>query len=213
MTELLSRWRTRSAFTTRIGEGIWTPSGHCGEIMDNPSTATQFVGYFPKTTAVPGGWMASDRVAEICSVSNCINSGPDGWIDKWLHNELGFFNTRTNAVAVTRGQTDAFEIFAYRLLPRRFNEGKAEPVTIPQLQVESLPSTFVSLGFDAVSKSVSSFFECSPLSCNNMAAELPVNRFCLLETLEEAIALAERCSRGEGEPGPYYVLEVLREPS
>jgi hypothetical protein len=71
----------------------------------------------------------------------------------------------------------------------------------------------IRLGFDAVSKSISAFFECSPLSCNNMAAEAPVNRFCLLETLAEAMALAEHCSRGEGEPGPYYVLEVLREAS
>ena len=172
----------------------------------------QLVGYFPKTTGVPGGWTASDRVEEICSVSNCINSGPEGWIDKWLHNELGFFNTQADAVAVTRGHADPFEIFAYRLLPLRFKEGKAEPLTVPGLPVEPLPSSFVSLGFDAVSKSVS-FFECSPLSCNNMAAEAPVNRFCLLETFEEAMALAERCSRGEGEPGPYYVLEVLREPS
>jgi len=46
-----------------------------------------------------------------------------------------------------------------------------------------------------------------------MAAEAPVNRYCLLETLEEAMALAQRCSLEEGEPGPYYVLEVLREPS
>jgi hypothetical protein len=181
--------------------------------MDNhQSIELQLAGYFPKTTAVPPGWMASDRVEEMCSVSQCINSGPDGWIDKWLHNELGFFNTRSDAVAVTMGDAGSFEIFAYRLLPLRFNEGKAEAVTIPQLQVESLPPNFVTLGFDAVSKSVSSFFECSPLSCNNMAAELPVNRFCLLETLEEAVALAERCSSGEGEPGPYYVLEVLREP-
>jgi hypothetical protein len=90
-------------------------------------------------------------------------------------------------------------------------EGKAEALIVPRLPVEPLPASFVSLGFDAVSKSVASFFECSLLSCNSMAAEMPVNRFCLLDTLEEAMALAERCSRGEAEPGPYYVLEVLRD--
>jgi hypothetical protein len=182
--------------------------------MDNhQSIESQLAGYFPKTTGVPPGWIASDRVEEICSVSHCINSGPDGWIDKWLHNELGFFNTRSDAVAVTRGDADSFNIFAYRLLPFRFKDGNAEPFAIALFHVEQLPSSFVSLGFDAVSKSVSAFFECSPLSCNNMAAEAPVNRYCLLETLEEAMALAQRCSLEEGEPGPYYVLEVLREPS
>jgi hypothetical protein len=43
-----------------------------------------------------------------------------------------------------------------------------------------------------------------------MAEEVPVNRFCLLGTLDEAIAFAERCAREEPEPGPFYVLEVLR---
>jgi hypothetical protein len=173
----------------------------------------QLVGYFPKTSAVPSGWTASNRVEQICSVSNCINSGPEGWIGKWLHNELGFFNTRTDAVGLTRDHADGFEIFAYRLLPRRFKDGWIEAFTIPQLHVAPLSSSFVPLGFDAVSKSLGAFFECSPLSCNNMAAEVPVNRFCLLETVGEAMTLAERCSRGEGEPGPYYVLEVLRESS
>lgn len=172
----------------------------------------QLVGYFPKTTGVPGGWTACDWVKEICSVSNCINSGPNGWIDKWLHNELGFFNTRSDAMAVTMGD-NSFKIFAYRLLASRFRDGNAERFAIALFHVEPLPPSFVSLGFDTVSKSISSYFECSPLSCNNMAAEAPVNRFCLLETLEEAMALAKRCSLGEGEPGPYYVLEVLREPS
>jgi len=178
---------------------------------NNQSIELQLIGYFPKATALPAGWKISDRVEEICSVSHCINSGPEGWIDKWLHNELGFFNTRSAAIAVTQDHVDQFEIFAYRLMPLRFKDGKAEPLTMHQLHVEPVPSSFVSVGFDAVSKSSASFFECSPLSCNSMAAEVPANRFCLLETLEEAMALAERCSRGEAEPGPYYVLEVLRD--
>jgi hypothetical protein len=44
-----------------------------------------------------------------------------------------------------------------------------------------------------------------------MAAEVPVNQYCLIDTLEEAIAAAVRFSKEEPEPGPYYVVEVLRE--
>jgi hypothetical protein len=73
-----------------------------------------------------------------------------------------------------------------------------------------MPYGFMSLGFDVVNKTVSAFFECSPLSCNGMANEVAVNRFCLVEDLVEAIALADRFSRDEPEPGPYYVLDVLR---
>ncbi len=43
-----------------------------------------------------------------------------------------------------------------------------------------------------------------------MANEVDVNRYCLVENLVEAIALAECFSSDEPEPGPYYVLDVLR---
>lgn len=59
-----------------------------------------FVGYFPKNTKASSGWSASGHVKEICSVSDCVNSSPPGWIDHWLHNELGFFNTEMDAKLV-----------------------------------------------------------------------------------------------------------------
>jgi hypothetical protein len=78
--------------------------------------------------------------------------------------------------------------------------------------VEPLPPSFISIGFDAVSKSTSDFFECSPLSCNHMAAQIAgVNRYCLMNTVDEDVELAERFSIDGPEPGPYYVIEVLRE--
>ena len=175
--------------------------------MNGPGEQLHLAGYFPKPAAVPDGWPAAARVDEICSVSTCLNAPPAGWIHRWLHNELGFFNTRADARAVGPG----LALFAYRLWPFRFAEGRLEALAVPHLAVEPLSADFVSLGFDAVSKSASSFFECSPLSCNTMAAEIPVNRFCLVDSRPEAAALAERFSRGNQEPGPYHVLEVLRE--
>jgi hypothetical protein len=54
-------------------------------------------GYFPKVTKKVGNlspeWKANERVKEICSVSNCISDGPDGWIGNWKHNDMGFFDT------------------------------------------------------------------------------------------------------------------------
>jgi hypothetical protein len=45
-----------------------------------------------------------------------------------------------------------------------------------------------------------------------MAAHIAgVNRYCLMGTVNEAVMLAERFSIEEPEPGPYYVIEVLRE--
>ncbi len=55
-------------------------------------------------------------------------------------------------------------------------------------------------------------FEHSPLSCNAMAAEYPVNTHCLLDDLGAAVAAAERFSIEQPEPGMYCVAEVLAPP-
>ncbi len=52
-------------------------------------------------------------------------------------------------------------------------------------------------------------FECSPLSCNEMAAEISANEFCLFRGLNAAIAGAQRFAAEQPEPGDYYVIEVL----
>jgi hypothetical protein len=52
-------------------------------------------------------------------------------------------------------------------------------------------------------------FECSPLSCNSIAAEYPVNAHCLLDDLAMAVAAAEHFSIEQPEPGMYYIAEVL----
>lgn len=43
-----------------------------------------------------------------------------------------------------------------------------------------------------------------------MALVVAVNRHCLIDHLDAAIATATRFSVEEPEPGPYYVVEVLR---
>jgi hypothetical protein len=179
------------------------------------------VGYFPKRSGVPQGWAEwtcwagrAPSVSEVCSVSECFNRGPEGWIDRWLHNELGFFNTRTDALAVVPPRARDFSLFAYRLLCTRARDGRVEDFSVPDLPIEPLPDSFRSLGFDVVSKHAGAgfvFFECSPLSCNGMAAEVPVNSCCLIESLDAAVAVALRFSQEQPEPGDYYVVEVLRE--
>lgn len=144
--------------------------------IDQEEAQLQFVGYFPKGTALPPSWSVPG-ITEICSVSNCLNGPPEGWIDHWKHNELGFFNTLSDARYIVRSQPEPFILFAYRLLPRVFRKGEIEACEVPACPVEPLPPSFISIGFDAVSKSTSDFFECSPLSCNHMAAQIAgVNR-------------------------------------
>ena len=159
---------------------------------------------------------AAPGVLEICSVSDCISHRPGDWIPSWLHNDFGWFNTPADAMRIIPdGEADSYRLFAYLLHPRLFRRGKPHGIDVPEnLNPEPVPANFRSLGFDAVSRSETTTvgFDCSPLSCNGMAAELPANMHCLLPSLDEAIAAAARFSIEQPEPGDYYVVEVLEGP-
>lgn len=92
----------------------------------------------------------------------------------------------------------------------RFAEGLAEPWTVPRLACKAPGGDFEPLGFDVVSKSITDFFECSPLSCNGAAKTFRENAHCLFDALDDAVAAAKVFSKGDWEPGPYYVARVLR---
>lgn len=169
------------------------------------------IGYFPKQTAERPDWLDVAHVQEICSVSECTGSGPDGWIDSWRHNAWWAYDTQELAWSVVPAERQTqFDLYAWRIFPVRFDHGEERALDLPALKVEPLSAHFVRLGFDAVSRSLGSCFECSPLSCNAMAGEVTVNRHCLIESEAEAFEVARDFSRAEPEPGPYYLIEVWR---
>ena len=140
-------------------------------------------------------------------MSNCINAAPEGWVDLWTHNELGFYDTEDLALAGS--SPGDFEVFAYRLFPLVFDNGRQLDFKVPvsPLQPEA---DFKFIGYDVVSRSSSPFFECSPLSCNYAAEEFAVNSWCLIENIEDAEGACRKISAGNYETGPYYLFEVLR---
>ncbi len=113
-----------------------------------------------------------------------------------------------------------FRLFGYRLLPIIFDEsGNQRNVAIDHLSDFNLSevlvapdlSGYVSLGYDVVGLPPSPYtgFGHSPLSCNGMAQQVSVNRFCLLEEIEDAFVAAKRFGVEQPEPGPYVIVEVL----
>jgi hypothetical protein len=152
-----------------------------------------------------------ETVREIASVSECIAHRPEGWIDEWQHNDWFVYDTPELArqIAVKLG-AGAWPIDAYRVLPTQFEENGEVPLAI-QTEAVPIPPSFERLGWDVASRGYTLMFECSPLSCNRMAAEIPVNDMCLLRSLDEAIAIARRFAREQPEPGNYFVVEVWRE--
>jgi hypothetical protein len=113
---------------------------------------------------------------------------------------------------VPRADRPQYEMQAYRMLPVAWDEGAERALTIPTLNLEPLPRDFQSAGFDVVSVEAGvAGFGCSPLSCNSMAQEIATNPDCLLDNFDVATKTANAFSRGDVEPGPYHVVEVLRQ--
>ncbi len=170
-----------------------------------------FCGYFPKKATPRPEKYDLPGVVEIASVSQCIAKGPEDWIESWKWNELGFFGDVDIAESIVpESERSHFDVYAYEFLDERFAEGLAEAWTVPPLTCRPPGSDFEPLGFDVISKSLAHFFECSPLSCNHAAKTFKANAHCLFDALDEAVAAAKVFSKGNWEPGPYYVARVLR---
>jgi hypothetical protein len=113
-----------------------------------------------------------------------------------------------------------WDLYAYRVFPVRFDNGMQNPFEFPPLTVQPLPDDYESLGFDAVSRQMGNVFEHSSLWCNGYWNQVAVNKYCLLDDVQEAFRLGRMFSIGEftpeggyvgnGEPGPYFVAEVWR---
>jgi hypothetical protein len=172
-------------------------------------------GYFPKRIALKPDWLDAPAVREVCSASNCVSHAPEGWVYHWLHNEFGWFNSPSDALAaLPADKKTAFRLFGYRIHLQVFRNGAQHELTLPSdVRPDPIPASFSTLGFDCVSKSMESIlgFECSTLSCNSMAAEMGANEYCLFDSLADAIAGASRFSVEQPEPGDYYVVEVLEQ--
>jgi hypothetical protein len=186
------------------------------------------VGYFPKKRTTRSGWVSPYKdhpdatfpclapVEELCSVSDCIAQGPEGWREQCKHNFYDMYDNPELAWTVVPAKVRAdFDLFAYRLLLLQFEGGQEEPMEAwPELVVAPMSSSFVRLGWDAVEGGHFQGFGCSPLSCNGQAGVdgIPaVNRYCLVETEQQGIELARCFSISKPEPGPYCVVEVWRD--
>ena len=173
------------------------------------------IGYFVKQTERRAELVKALKVEELCSVSCCISKAPEGWIQRWLHNELWLYDSEELAWRVLPEAQEAedFELYAYRLFPLRYVDGQEQSLQIPTLKVQPLSASYERLGLDVVNRSQNNQFGCSPLSCNGRAIDFTVNRHCLLDELKAARGLATLFSSGThaAEPGPYHVVEVFRE--
>lgn len=178
-----------------------------------------FIGYIvrPKLERPEWSRLKPAGVESICSVARC--SVPEGFDElfDWRDNGMRAYDTPELAwrimEAELRPQCDPFAYWTY---PVRYVLGTQHRYSIPPVKPIPMDASFVKLGYDVVSwEPDHSFFGHSPLSCNGLAAEVPINRYCLLDTAEEAFALTPTLEAPgqpmRGAPGPYHIVEVWRQ--
>lgn len=172
------------------------------------------IGYFPKKTALRPDYLHAPNVTEICSVSTCISKGPEQWLEYWRHNEYFLYNTPEDALSVIGDLSNRqrYDIYAYKQYPLVIESGEVVQEQLLEVKVTKLSKSYEFLGYDAVNKTFSDAFECSPLSCNGGAETIKTNKYCLFDTYGDAMVNALRFSIEEKwESGKYYIIEVYRD--
>lgn len=170
------------------------------------------IGFFPKRPTPAAEGYHLPGVSEIASVSQCIAQGPLGWVERWAHNEFGLYDREALALETAGNSSREYRLYGYASFPLRWGSTGLEPAVLPPAAAP-IPADYRFLGYDIVTRSAGSSFECSPLSCNGAARDFRVNQFCLIDGLAEAWAALEAIGRaGNYEPGPYYLVAVWRKP-
>lgn len=173
------------------------------------------LGYMAKRVSPAPEWLKTPQVSRICSVSSCISEDFGKWIDAWKHNGHWFFDSPeliAEVAAELKFDLSGTTLFYYEGYAEEYDpEGPGWEAyqPSPYFPVRVVPPEKKILrGFDVATFSHDNSVECSPLSCNGLAAEMPVNEFCLLNSLEEAKSLLEANRFTNSEPGPYRILAV-----
>lgn len=183
-----------------------------------PDLEPTFLGFLAKKVVLRPEWLKCPSVEAVCSVSECISAGPEDRLLRWTHNAAGLYDSEALALEVVApDERSGFTLFAYRVHPLRFDEEQPTEAWDPRSPSADLPPTpdlsaYELIGLDLVGRSSSDFFECSPLSCNGMAGEVAVNRWCLVDELERAIEVGRWFGRKDChvEPAAYHLVEVWR---
>ncbi len=185
--------------------------------MATALTGPDFVpaGYLYKRVVTRPDWLQAPGVTDILSVSGCVSPAFLDYIPHWKHNGFWLFD----AAAVMRPLAEAagvdlagHRLFYYETFHEEFDDVDRVWVEVepePSMPVAvAVPAKAVLRGFDVVSFSAGNAPECSPLSCNGLAAGIPVNPHCLMGSVAAARAALDAGRFTAAEPGPYRIMAV-----
>jgi hypothetical protein len=160
-------------------------------------------------------WVGAGAGADVYSVSGCISRCFADYVPYWRHNGFWFFDRPEIALELAREHgldLSGATLFYYEVHDREYDETSRSwaplaadlpfPVDVRGPDAKRLE------GYDVVTFSCRTSPECSPLSCNGLAARTAANVHCLLESLEQAQRALESGLFDGSEPGPFRILAV-----
>jgi hypothetical protein len=172
-------------------------------------------GYLYKRVVPRPDWLKAPGVEEILSVSGCVSPAFADYIPHWKHNGFWLFDVATLMRPIAEGagvDLAGHRLFYLETLAEEFDDTDRiwQPVEAePSMPVNvAVPKAATLRGFDVVSFSAGNAPECSPLSCNGLAADIPTNRHCLMDGVAAARAALDAGRFMAAEPGPYRIMAV-----
>lgn len=174
------------------------------------------IGYMYKVMAQRPDWVSASNVEDLYSVSDHGSKDFAKYVHYWRHNGWWLFDHPDTMKKIAQEQgidVSSMTLFYYEALERQFDESTRE---WSEFEPEPSFPTYVERpraarleGFDVVTFCAGNSPECSPLSCNSLAGEIPVNRHCLFETKDQAKAALETGKFDNTEPGPFRIIAVF----
>lgn len=175
------------------------------------------VGYMAKRIIKKPDWLQADSVQDIYSVTECLSKNFADYINYWKHNAYWFFDSPEIIVNLAKENSidlEGTKFFYYEVYEFEFHEddsgwygfkpdssfGTNAKVVVPDEQFLE--------GYDIVTFSLKTSPECSPLSCNSLAALIKTNAHCLLSSFDEAKQSLESGCFNDSEPGPFRIFAV-----
>lgn len=161
----------------------------------------------------PEGLDIPASVIDIFSVSGCISEDFADYIPYWKHNGYWLFDSPEiirNLALENSIQLEGMTLFYYEVHELEF-DGDRWQAYKPETSLPTnvvVPSQKKFEGFDVVTFWAKSSPECSPLSCNGMAKELPTNQHCLFQAFADAETYLNNGAFKNAEPGPYRIFAV-----
>lgn len=176
---------------------------------------------YKKITKKPEDLNIDNAIEYIYSASSCISAFFVNYTNYWQHNAYCIFNKPSIMQEIAKDEgidLSSCWLFYYEVYELSFDD--SNNIWIPlvldnddDLQAPDvvIPAHKILKGFDVVSFSMGYLPpECSPLSCNELAATIKVNKFCLFDTFNEAKAALDNGLFNNAEPGPYRILAIYQ---